>query len=267
MAKKRSKKRESFHRAYREDLKRELKVPGVGEHIAKSFQIIFRNSRLFLPLVLIGTVILVLTVGTTEFLKETAGVFEVLVFLMLWLVTIFLVRQIMAGHKVGVRDGLYNAMAPLISTFVILAVVVVECIPIFLLVIAYSAAMETGFLTMPFYALLFWGFAAVMVMISGYLLSSSLIALLAVTVPGVYPFKALVMATELMRGRKMRFVLRILALLLVLAVIFAVVILPLSSIGVPAEVLVVMVEVVGCFSVVFMAVYLYIYYRSLLDNE
>ena len=173
----------------------------------------------------------------------------------------------MAGHKVGLRDGLYNAMAPLVSTFVIFAVVLVECIPIFLLVIAYSAAMETGFLTMPFYALLFWGFAAVMVLIAGYLLPTALVALLAVTVPGVYPFKALMMAAELMKGRKVRFVLRLLALLLVLAVIFAVVILPLSSLGVPAEVLAVVVEIVGCFGCIYLAVYLYLYYRWILDNE
>ena len=267
MAKTRSKKRESFRRAYREDLKRDLKVPGVGEHIVKSFQMIFKGWKLFLPLLLVGVAILLLTVGTTGFLKEAAGVFIVLVFLILWLVTIWLVRQIMAGHKVKLRDGLYNAMTPLISTFVVLVVVIVECVPIFLIVIAYSAAMETGFLTAPFYALLFWGFVAVMVTISGYLLSSSLIALLAVTVPGVYPFKALVMAAELMRGRKVRFVLRILALVLVLAVIFAVIVLPLSSLGVPAEVLAVVVEIVGCFGCIYLSVYLYLYYRWVLDNE
>lgn len=258
-------KRKSFRRVYREDLKRELDVPGVGEHIARSFQMVFKNYKLFLPLVVLGVVLLLLTVGATGLFNETAGVFVILVSLMLWLTTIWLIRQIMAGHKVSLRDGLYNAMGPLVSSFVVFAVVLVECTPIFLVVIAYSAAIETGFLAAPFYALLFWGFAAVMIMISGYLLSASLVALLAVTAPGVYPFKALMMASELMRGRKMRFMIRILALGLLLLMIFTLVILPLSSLGVPAEVLAVVVEIVGCFGVVYMATYFYIYYRWLLE--
>lgn len=242
-------------------------MPGMSEHIVKSFQMIFKNWKLFLPLTVIGVLILVLTMGTTGLFNETAGVFVVLVILILWLTTIWLLRQKMAGHKVKLRDGLYNSMTPLISTFLIFAVVIVECVPILLFVIAYSAANETGFLTMPFYALLFWGFAALMFTISGYLLSSSLIALLAVTAPGVYPFRALVMATELMMGRKVRFILRLVVLALVLAVIFAAVVFPLSALKVPAEVLAVIVEILACFGTIYMATYLYILYRSILDNE
>lgn len=267
MAKKRSKKRESFRRVYRDELKRDLKVPSMSEHIVRSFQMIFKNWKLFLPLIVMGVLILLLTVGTNGFFKETAGVFEVMVFLVLWLTTIFLVRQIMAKHKVSLRDGLYNSMTPLIATFVIFVVVVVECVPIFLFIIAYSAAIETGFLSAPFYALLFWCFAALMFTISGYLLSSSLIALLAVTVPGVYPFKALVMATDLMKGRKVRFVLRLLVLVFVFGVIFATIVLPLSILKVTPEAISVVIEFLACFSIVYIATYLYIYYRSLLDNE
>ena len=57
MVKKRSKKRESFRRIYREDLKRDLNVPEMGEHIVKSFQMIFKNWKLFLPLLLMAMVI------------------------------------------------------------------------------------------------------------------------------------------------------------------------------------------------------------------
>lgn len=267
MAKKRSKKRESFRRVYRDELKRDFEAPSMSEHIVRSFQMIFKNWKLFLPLGLIGVLILVLTVGVTGFFKETAGVFEVLVFLILWLTTLFLVRQIMAKNKVSLRDGLYNSMAPLIPTFMIFVVMILECMPIFLFVIAYSAAIETEFLAAPFYALLFWGFAGLMFIISGYLLSSSLMTLLAVTVPGVYPFKALIMVTELMRGRKIKFVLRLMVLILVLGIIFSAIVLPLSAIHIPPEVLAVIVEFLACYGVIYTAIYLYIYYRSMLKNE
>ena len=157
--------------------------------------------------------------------SDATRVCSVLIFLVVWLTTIYLLRHKMAGHKVCLRDGLYNAMAPLISTFVVLAVAIVECVPIFLLVVAYAAAVQTDFLAMPFYALLFMGFAALMVTISGYLLSSTLVALVAVTAPGLYPLKALKAATDVMLGRRMSFVARLLALGVTLAIVWVVVML------------------------------------------
>ena len=118
---------------------------------------------------------------------------------------------------------------------------------------------------MPFYALMFFGFAGLMLTLSGYLLSSSLIALLAVSAPGMYPIKALVTASELMMGRRIRFVLRVIALLLVIGVVCAVLILPLAVFKVPMEVLAVIASFVGCFSAVYATIYLYFYYRYLLD--
>lgn len=270
MAKKRFKNKsqnphKSFRRSYREDYVRDLNVPGMGEQIVRSFQMIFKNYKLFLPLIVLGVAVYALTGGVAGVFNETAGVFAVVVGLTLWLTTIFLVRQKMAKNKVNLRDGLYNAMTPLIATFVVFAVVAAQCIPIALLVIADAAAIQTGFLNTPFYALLFLGFAALMITLSGYLLSSSLIALVAVTAPGLYPFRALVMASELMMGRRIRFILRIIALGLVLAMIWAVILLPLAMWKLPEVVLAVAATTLACFSVVYTAIYLYIYYRYLLE--
>lgn len=256
----------SFKRSYREDYQRELNVPGVGEHIVKSFGMIFRNWKVFLPLLGLAVILSVLLVGVNGVLDEVAGVFGVLIFLLVWLTTIFLLRHIMAGHKVGLRDGLYNAMTPLVSTFVVFAVAVVQCVPIFLLIIAYSAAVETDFLATPFYALMFWGFAALMLTLSGYLLPSSLIALVAVTAPGLYPLRALSTAAELMMGRRIRFILRLVALILVGVAMWVVLVLPWTALNLPVEVMTVIVTIVACFAAIYMATYLYLYYRWMLDD-
>lgn len=240
---------------------RDLNVPGAGEHIARSFGMIFGNWKLFLPLIIIGVVVAFITMGVPGFFSETVGVFGVIIMLVLWLVTIFLVRHIMAGHRVGLRDGLYNAMTPLISTLVVFIVIAVQCLPLILLVIAYSAALKTDFLATPFYALVFFVFAILMILTSGYLLTGSLMALVAVTAPGLYPMKALNTASEMMMGRRMRFILRLLILIVMLAIIWAVILVPLSFVGVPVEVLSVMVIVLMCCSCVYAAVYLYLYYR------
>ena len=252
----------SFKRTYREDYARELNIPGMGQHIYESFAMIFQHFKMFGGLLIIATVMMVLAMTG---LTETTAVFAVLIFLMIWLVVIFLVRHLMAGHKVTLRDGLYNAMTPLLSSLVVFVVAVVESVPIFIVIIVYTAAVKTDFLSMPFYALLFFGFAGLMLTLSGYLLSSSLIALIATSAPGIYPWQALTTASELMMGRRIRFILRLIALVLVLGVIWAVVVLPLSALKLPVEVLSVVMAFLGCFSAIYLTVYLYLYYRYLLD--
>ena len=156
----------SFRRSYREDYERELEVPGIMYHVMASFREIFRNWKLFLPLLIIAVVLNAVFVGImdeasyTQFQdimdvtseevtggeiggvakaglllvstvttgglsgesSEAAVVFGVLIFLILWLVTIFLLRHRLADHEIKLRDGLYNAMAPLISTFLVFVV-------------------------------------------------------------------------------------------------------------------------------------------------
>lgn len=217
-----------------------------------------------------------ITTGGLAGESDAARVCGVLIFLVLWLTTIYLVRHKKAGHTVNLRDGLYNSMAPLVSTFMVLAVAIVQCIPIFLLIIAYSAAVQTDFLAMPFYALMFLAFAVAMVAISGYLLSSTLIALVAVTAPGLYPMKAMRAASDVMMGRRMGCVARLIALILTLGVIWVAVMMPIILFDLwmknyewaaGISVVPVCLNIMTCFSVIYGATYLYIYYRWLLDEK
>lgn len=310
----------TFRRSYREDYKREIEVPGIMHHSAVTFRVIFKNWRLFLPLIAIAVVVAIAFIGlmneasyrqfqtildqTTEQMEkgdigivaksglllistittgglsgessESGTVFAVLIFLILWLTTIFIVRQRLAGRKIKLRDALYNSMTPLISSFVVFVVAVIQCVPIFLLIIVYSAAVQTEFLATPFYALVFFIFAALMILLSGYLLSSSLMALVAVSAPGLYPMQALRTASELMMGRRVKFVLRLVGLLLILAVTWVAVMLPLIMFdlfmeqfewthGVPF--VPVCLLVMTCFTGIYVSAYLYLYYRWTLGYD
>ena len=310
----------SFRRSYREDYVREIKVPGITYHVAATFRIIFRNWKLFLPLIIIAVVMSVVFIGlmnestykqfqsvldqTTEQVgtgdigivaksglllistittgglsgesSEASGVFAVLVFLILWLTTSFILRHKLAGHKIKLRDALYNAMTPLVSSFVVFAVAVIQCVPIFLLIIVYSAAVQTDFLATPFYALVFFIFAALMILLSGYLLSSSLMALVAVSAPGMYPMRALRTASELMMGRRVKFIIRLVGLILALAITWVAVMLPLIMFdlfmkqfewtnGVPF--VPVCLSVMTCFTGIYITAYLYLYYRWTLGYD
>lgn len=217
-----------------------------------------------------------LTGGLTEQKGEAGIVFAGLIFLLMWLVTLYIVRRLSAGRKVKLREALYNSGAPLLSSFVILALFLVECIPIILLMVVYAAAMETDFLTMPFYAFLFLGFAVAMIAISVYLLPSSLMALVAVSAPGLYPAAAVSATNQLMVGRRIHLVVRVLALVMLLFAMWCIVMLPIIAFDlalrnidwmakIPLVPFCTLVMVI--FSEVFTATYFYIYYKWMVDYE
>lgn len=260
------------------------KLPSPWQHLGETCKIIFSNWRLFLPLLLLVVIFCLIFIGPLSELiyagleisgsSQTIVVFAVVAFLVLWLTTIFLLRHRLAGNQVRLRDGLYNALAPAIPTLIVALVALVQCIPLFILIIAYSAAVQTELFATPLYTLLFLAFAAGMILLSCYLLSSTLIALVAVSAPGLYPLQALGNAAELMKRRRSGFVLRLLILVVVLLVLWVVVVVPLAfldqaiaptdgTIGfglVPFALI-----ILACFSVIFVATYLYLYYRWLLD--
>ena len=260
----------TFKRSYREDYLRELEVPGMGQHIFQSFKIIFLNWKIFLPLLLIVTAVLAAVLGFLNFssYKDAAVVTVVAIaILVVWLTTIFVIRHKMAGNKVGLRDALYNAMTPLLSSLVVLVLAAIQAIPVMLLVIAYSSAVETHFLDTPFYAFLFLVFAGLMILLTSYLWSGTLMALVAVSAPGLYPLEAIKASNELMMGRRIRFVLRITALFIVLFVIWALTIWPMAVFVGESPVTSVVLTIVGCFSVMYISAYLYLYYRYMLKFD
>lgn len=215
------------------------------------------------------------TGGLDTGMDESGMMFMVMLFLIMWLVTIFLLRHFFAGEHPRLRDGLYNSLGPLLSTLVIFAIIFVQAFPLMLVAITYSAAVVTGFLGTPFYALLYFLFALSMILLSCYLFSSSIFALVAVTAPGMYPIRAMLTASDLAAGRRVRIVLRLLYLVLVIAFVFVLVMLPIilldmwlksmwswiSDIPIVSACLV----ACTCFAFIYATTYIYMYYRWLLD--
>lgn len=217
------------------------------------------------------------TGGLDAGMGEVESTFMILLFLIMWLVTVFLLRHFLAEEHPRLRDGLYNALGPLVSTLMIFVVIFVQAIPLMLVIITYSAANLTGFLDTPFYALVYFCFAALMLLLSGYLLSSSIMALVAVTSPGMYPMTALLAASDLMSGRRLKFILRLIYLIFVLVIVFIIVMLPIILLDlwfksvwswleswpiVPFFLL-----CLTCFAFIYMTTYVYLYYRWLLDYK
>ena len=225
-------------------------------------------------LLLIGTIT---TGGLNRGMTETQQVFMILILIITWLVTIYLVRHLLAGHKIKLRDSFYNALTPFISTFCIVAVIFIELIPIFIVIVTYSAAISTEFLATPFYALVYFIFASLLTLLSVYLLSSSLIALVSITAPGLYPMVALNTAADIIAGRRIRFIIRLIFMFFVLAICWIFIMMPIILIDTMLKSQVEWLQVLPIvplsllfmtiFSTIYIATYLYLFYRKLLDLD
>ena len=215
--------------------------------------------------------------GLSSGLSGVQIIFAVISFLLIWLITIYLLRFRLAGKAVRLRDGFYNALTPLLSTFVVFVVGFLESLPIFVVIFTYSTAVQTDFLATPFYALLYFLFALALLLLSLYLLSSTLLALVAVSAPGLYPFVALRTASNLVLSRRVRFIVRLVFLVFVLAFLWVLVMLPLITLDLVLKshfswlsgfpFIPFCLVFMTCFSFTYFTAYLYLYYLRILNSE
>ncbi len=229
----------------------------------------------------VGTAMM-LTVSTitgtiAPVLTDTQQIYAVLFGLLVWLTTVWLLRQNMAGHTPRLRDGIYSAGAPLVSTVVVMGVIALQLLPILLVMIAYNAAQNTGLLNGGVEAMLFWVAALGLVTLSFYWISASALALVVVTLPGMYPFRALKIAGDLVVGRRLRMLFRMLWVVVLLLLSWIIILVPVILLDTglknlwPAiswlPVVPVVIAVLSTVSVVWMASYVYALYRKIVDDD
>jgi hypothetical protein len=217
------------------------------------------------------------TSGLNATPTEAQQVYMVLLGLLVWLTTVWLLRSLLAGHKVKMRDGLYNAGSPIIATLLVVLVFIVQLIPIGLAAIGYSAANSTGLLNGGVAAMLFWFAAGLLAIMSLYWITSTFFALIIVTLPGMYPMKALKTAGDMVVGRRLRILLRILWMMGSIIVAGAVILIPIILIdtflthifpaiaNAPVVPIALMLFSVATF--IWAASYIYLLYRRVVDDD
>lgn len=215
--------------------------------------------------------------GLSSTPTEGQQIYATLLGLMVWLTTVWLLRNMIAGRKVKVRDGLYNAGAPIISTVVVVGVLAFQLIPIALAVIGFYAAQTSGLLNGGVEAMLFWIAAALLALISLYWITSTFFALIIVTLPGMYPFRALRTAGDLVIGRRLRILLRLLWMALCAIITWAVVMILfilldtwLGSLWAPIKgfpVIPALILILTTFSLIWTSSYVYMLYRKVVDDD
>ena len=224
------------------------------------------------------TLLGIISTGGLTTMNDAQVVIAVLLFAIIWLVTIYLARHLLAGHQeIKMRDGFYSALSPLVSTLMVGLIIFLEAVPIMLTIIVFQVALTTEFLSTPFYALLFFMFAALMITLSLYLLSSSFFAIIVVSAPGLYPLTAVRMAKNLIMGRRLRFLIRVFYLVIIVALLYLLLLMPaiildgvlkaqfawLAESKIPFVAIIQLSITVFIF--IYLSIYFYLFYRALLD--
>lgn len=207
----------------------------------------------------------------------TQQVYNVLLLLLAWLTTVWLWRALLTGARPRFRDGLYNAGAPIIPTMLVGLVAVLQLIPVSLAVIGYSAASGSEILSNGVEAMVFWSVAALLGLLSAYWLTSTALAMVIITLPGMYPMKAIRAAGDLVTGRRVRILLRLAWLALVIVVVWGVVMVPLmmfegwlaSKVAFISQwpIIPIILLCMSSVTVVWSASYVYLLYRKLVNDN
>ena len=125
--------------------------------------------------------------------------------------------------------------------------------------------------------MLFWIFAAMVAVLVLYWITSTLIALVIVTLPGMFPFRALRAAGDLVVSRRLRILLRLLWGVGVIAVIWGIVMIPSIILDTALKsafaqfAAIPLVPYIGAFmaslTVVWISSYVYLLYRRVVDDD
>lgn len=210
-------------------------------------------------------------------LTEAQQIFAMVIFLLTWLSTVWLLRAGFAGQRPRLRDGLYNAGAPIVPTAFVSLILLIQLLPVTIGIILFNGAATTNLLESGFMAMVISLGVTILAVLSAYWSVATVFALIVVTIPGMYPLRAIKVAGDMVVGRRVRLLLRIVwmvvgNLLLWIAVVLPAILLDrwvLSAI--PFIQLVPFVPIVIALAsavvVVWSATYMYVLYRKVVEDD
>ena len=209
--------------------------------------------------------------------SESQTLFAGLILALVWLTTVWLLRNVLNGNKIRLRDALYSSGAPLVSTLLIMFIFVVQLVPFLIGWVTYTSLMSAGLLTNGVISMLVFIVAALLGVVSMYLVTSSIFALVIVTLPGTYPLTALRSSGDLVLGRRIRILLRIIWMLLVAAAGVLVLVLPVVFISLKIQsgegfistipLVPFTMSVALSLAVIFICSYIYLLYRKVIEDD
>ncbi len=154
-----------------------------------------------------------------------ASTYQSLLVISLGLATVWTLRQGIQ-EKIRVRDGFYNGFYPLIPLILVICVIGIQLVPFAIASWAYNTVILGGIAATAPEQFVWGALILLLMLVSAYMLISSLFAVIIVTLPGIAPMNALRSARQLVRHRRALVLRKLLFLPLSVLLIASVVMLP-----------------------------------------
>jgi MFS family permease len=217
------------------------------------------------------------TTGLTPDVTAAQTVLGGLALFFAWLATVWALRNVMAGRSVRVRDAVYSSGSPVLPTIIVSFVLAIQLLPMSIAVLIYNAAIASELISGGVEQMLAWIVVALLGVLSLYWITSTIVALVVVTLPGMYPFQSIKTAGDLVVGRRLRILLRIVWLTFTVIVGWILVVIPviladawIKKIWQAIEWMPIVPTIILAMSsitIIFVASYVYMLYRKVVDDD
>jgi hypothetical protein len=194
--------------------------------------------------------------------SDVASLYQSIIIILASLVVIWSLRQLHAGEKISVKGAFYKSTYPLIPFLLVLLVIGIQLLPLAVAGLLYAIVFGQALAVTVIESALWLVLIFLLVVLSLYMIVSSVFAAYIVTLPDVTPMQSLRSARDLVRHRRWTVMRKMLFLPLVLVVAAGIIMIPVILFITPvAEFLFLALSM---FSVVVIHSYLYSLYRELL---
>jgi len=182
--------------------------------------------------------------------------------LMMSLVYIWAIRQLHAGKVIKARDAYYQGLTSVASSALVLFVASLQLIPFAITAFVYSTARTSGIFASGYEDLAFFVLTIFTALLSFYWITSTVIGLYIVTLPGMYPLHALRASKKLVQFQRLTVFRRILALPIIIGLFYLLILLLIIKLF-SSQVFFIM-ELLQLLLLPFIHTYLYKLYRALI---
>ena len=199
------------------------------------------------------------------------------IFLFVWLVVVWLLRYILAGKQVRLRDALYNCGGPIGATFVVLVIILIQAVPILVSLIIWTTAASTELAQNGVEHMILSGAGILLISLSTFWVLGSLFGIVISALPGVYPLRALSLSGDLVTGRRLMILKRLIWAIIVSMLILFIIIVPVilltnflgSHFSIIGQLPIVPVVLLpsSVFVLIFIYSYIYLLYREITKND
>ena len=203
---------------------------------------------------------------------EAQHIFLGILYLVAWLMALWLLRHLLSGNSVRLRDGIYNAASPLISSCLVVLAGIVQLLPLALVVSLVATIASTGAVNGLLWVLLGIAVVVLFTALTLYWLAGTAFAAVIVTLPGTYPWAALRSARQVIAGYRRPVIFRLIWLGVLVAVAMFVLVAPVvlidSLTGYKLSALVVFAYyLAGAVVFLYASAYVYLLYRGVIDER